>query len=92
MVAWMALASDERDHEREHEGNAHREALFAEQVQPAAEEEAVGTRGVHGLGGEEAEQHRAEQPADQVHADDVEGVVVAEAELERDGEEADAHP
>ena len=42
----------------------------------------VRDRGVERRVGEQAEQQRADDPADEVHADDVERVVVAELELD----------
>ena len=39
--------------------------------------------------GEESDGQRADEAADEVHADDVEGVVVAGLRLEPDGEAAD---
>ena len=61
-----------------------------EQLGAAAEEEAlVDDQLVHRAVGEEAEQQGADEAADEVDADDVEGVVVAELELQLDGEDAE---
>ena len=57
--------------------------LVAEQPEAAAvQEHPVAARGVDRLVGEEAEQQRADDPADEVHADDVERVVEAQHELQ----------
>ena len=77
-------AIDER--EREHDG--HREHLLAEQSPAAAEEHAVLAGRVDRRVGEQPEQDRADDPADEVHRDHVERVVVAELELQADREEA----
>lgn len=59
------------------------DGLLAELVEPAAVEEALGV-GLDAAGGEEADEQGADDAADEVDADDVEGVVVAEPVLEAD--------
>ncbi|CAM5548866.1 hypothetical protein SGRIM128S_00096 [Streptomyces griseomycini] len=59
-------------------------ALLPELVEAAAVEEARDV-GLALAGGEEADEQRAEDAADEVDADDVEGVVVAEPVLQADG-------
>ena len=56
---------------------------------PFDEDTLVHDSGVERPVGEEPEQQRTDDPADEVHADHVERVVVAEAELHADREEAD---
>ena len=74
--------------EREGEDGERADDLAPELVDAAAVEQAVDTR--RGLsGGEEADQDRAHEAADEVDADDVERVVVAEPELQAHGERAE---
>ncbi|MPM11237.1 hypothetical protein SDC9_57576 [bioreactor metagenome] len=54
----------------------------------AAAVEQAGDAGRGGGIGQQTDQDGADEAADQVHADDVERVVVAEAELQRDGQRA----
>ncbi len=58
-------------------------ALLAQQGQSAAVEQALDTAGHH-LGGEQSDQEGADDTADEVDTDDVEGVVVAGLELPAD--------
>ena len=64
-----------------------RQRLLAELAHPAAVKQALGTSGHHGRRQHTDQQH-AHHTADEVHADDVEGVVVVEPELQPDGERA----
>ena len=69
-------------HERAHQRGEHRDELVAEQRQATTEEHTIGPDLVDGLVGEEPEQQRPDDTADQVHADDVERVVVLQPELD----------
>jgi hypothetical protein len=61
------LGQDERDGARPHQRGHHGHQLVAEELEAAAEEQAVGAEvGVDGLLGEEAEQQRPDDPADEV--------------------------
>ena len=63
--------------------------LPPELAESAAVEETVAAEAVHGVLAEEADRQSAEDSTDEVNRDDVERVVEAELELERDGERAD---
>ncbi len=71
------------DDERVREDRDDADDLLAELFHAAAVEEARGV-GLDASGGEEADEDRADDAADEVDADDVEGVVVAELVLEAD--------
>src|SRR2546423_3088240 len=82
------------DNRERHEAGPHdrgddRRELIAEQGQAAPEEQAVGAELVHCLVREDPEQQRPHDPADEVHTDHVERVVVFELELDLDGGIAD---
>lgn len=83
---------DEREGRGDHQGvgedGEDTDGLLAELVEPAAVEQALGV-GLHTAGGEEADEERADDTADEVDADDVQGVVVAEPVLEADGHGAE---
>ena len=66
------------------------DGLLAELVEAAAVEEALDV-GLALAGGEEADQQGADDTADEVDADDVERVVVAELVLQADGHGAQRH-
>src|SRR3954454_2343826 len=83
------LGQQEGYDEGPHQGGAHGQQLLPEQGEAAPGEQPVGAEGVDAGVGEEPEEQRAQDPADQVDAHHVEGVVVAEPELELDGQEAD---
>src|SRR3954451_3692305 len=78
-----------RHDERERDRRADRDQLVAEQLAATAREHTIVAGAVDGGVGEEAEQQRSEDAADEVHRDHVERVVDAERALDRDGEEAD---
>ena len=73
------------DHEREHAPTTRASRPTATSWSPISsqlpldEHALVHDRRVEGPVGEQPEQQRADEPADEVHADDVERVVVAEA-------------
>lgn len=71
-------------HERVGQDREDSDGLLAELFETAAVEEARRV-GLDAAGGEEAHEQRADDTADEVDADHVEGVVVAELVLEADG-------
>ena len=88
IVFLIAKAMSARDDERVDHHRACRDRLPPQLVETAAVEQSVGGVG-HAFAGEEADQQSADDAADQVDADHVEGVVVAEALLEPDRVDTD---
>ena len=92
MVALSDQHDEVGDDERVDDRHAVRQRLLAEQAPAAVVEHARldDARAAEEVRlGEEADEQRADEPADEVHADDVEGVVVARLGLQPDGEAAD---
>src|SRR3954451_6124497 len=80
----------ERQRERPDDGGGVGEQLLAEQPEPTALEEALlELQPEEGRVGEEPDQQRADEPADEVHPDDIEGVVEPGLELDLDRVAAD---
>ncbi len=88
MNAVDELGQHERHRECVQADHKGRQRLLAQLDESAAVEEALGARRHH-LGGEESDQEHTDESADEVHADDVERIVVAEPELQADRERAD---
>ena len=84
----MTKRDEVRDHERVGHHRTGGDRLLPQLVEPAAVEQAVGLVR-HACAGEETDQQGADHAADQVHADHVERVVVAEPGLEPDRKRAD---
>ena len=88
IVFLMREGDDVSDDERVDHHRSRRHGLPPELVESAAVEQAV-CRVRHAVAGEEADQQGADDATDEVHADHVEAVVVAEPLLESDGVDTD---
>ena len=84
-IVYLIAKADQRgEHTGPDDRDPGRARLVAERGEPAAVEEAVDAAG-RCRGGQEADQHGADDAADEVDADDVERVVEVEPELQADG-------
>ena len=82
MTALISRAMQQRDDEGVRHGRTGGQRLAAEQAEAAAVQDALVARRRTALIGDDADHERADEPADEVDADDVERVVVAQAVLE----------
>src|ERR1700755_2660696 len=77
------LSDDERHDESEHRDHGNGQGLLAQQCESATVEQPLDAAGHH-LGGEQSDQEGADDTADEVDADHVEGVVITGLELPAD--------